>query len=156
MSFVEFAPVDAPAPSARVPLKQLQDKIRTKSEPTNAWIQGVSQFVHLDKSKMWFEFNAELKGWHYSWESNKHKCDTKHQLVCMLYVREGEEMVLVSTCASPEFILFCRRRKRFVLEPSTQGGMRQAEDNKRAKIDEEEEEDGATDALLAFMNGSHN
>lgn len=156
-SFVEFAPESTRSPPARLLWEQAQTLLRSKSEPTRPWIPGVAQYPSASATTdtprtQYYEYNTELKGWHYSWESNKHKCDTKHHLVAMLYERQGDWLVLRSYCASPSFILFCRRRKRFVLDHAEpeQG----EEGAKRTKVegDNEDEDDGATAALMAFMN----
>jgi hypothetical protein len=121
--------------------------MRTKLEPRNPLIEGKLTYS-ASLNQLVCEFNAELKGWHYSWESNKHRCDTKHYLRSVLYERRGSVLMKRATCASPPFIIFCRRRKRFTLEPSN-GALRDA---KLIKLTESEtSEDEAAGALLSLM-----
>ncbi|KAH9249063.1 hypothetical protein BASA81_013275 [Batrachochytrium salamandrivorans] len=168
-SFVEFVP-EGNLPQAKLSWEQAQTLLRSKNEPTRPWIPGVAQYPSLSPPNsnnhrmQYYEYNTELKGWHYSWESNKHKCDTKHHLVAMLYERQGDWLVLRSSCTSPSFILFCRRRKRFVLDHTEPGGgertaMEEEEEDgdeangvKRARmVGEKDDDDDATAALMAFM-----
>lgn len=113
-AFCEFQqePFEADSCSHAVDLTQ----IRTKSDPLKPLIEGRLAWRNKDGCTE-FEFNAERRGWHYAWGSNKHKCDTKHRLVCKLY--DASTMSFISQCASPEFVLFCRRRRRFNIEPSS-------------------------------------
>ena len=149
-TFMEFVEEDQPAsfPST-LHVDDARKLVRTKTEATLPWIEGKW------KEHTTFEFNAELRGWHYSWESNKHKCDTKHHLVCALYEEKSRgELVLCATCASPSFVLFCRRRKRFVLEP-IHGALREVK-RERIKDDEDSfmgDEGVAADALLFLQRG---
>mmetsp|Transcript_17054 Transcript_17054/g.19400 ORF Transcript_17054/g.19400 Transcript_17054/m.19400 type:complete len:307 (-) Transcript_17054:714-1634(-) len=73
----------------------------------------------VSKSKsIKFEFNRRRKGWHYGWTANKHSCNTEHclQIYVMSYSSDCYEIKQI--VRSPPFVLFCRRRRRFQMEPS--------------------------------------
>lgn len=116
-AFVEFEeePFEDRRPP-RIPVEEMETLLRTKAKPTNPVIEGKHCFTKDNITV--YEFNQERRGWHYSWGSNKHKCDTRHRLLCRLYEVQGNMLVLRARCASPDFVLFCRRRRRFTLEPS--------------------------------------
>lgn len=101
-----------------VDLEFLQSKLRTKVNPTNPSIEGTLR-LGMSANTIVFEFNQERRGWHYGWVSNKHVCETKHRLVCRLYEEIAPNTFkLLSSCMSPEFVLFCRRRRRYQIEPT--------------------------------------
>jgi hypothetical protein len=65
-----------------------------------------------------FVFNRENMSWHYGWTSNRHTCNSPHALLAYVFRADGTDaMTCVARCSSPEFVLFCRRRRRFELEP---------------------------------------
>ena len=118
----------------------------------------------IPKNALSFGFNNDLKGWHYSWASNKHTCDSEHALVVQVYKTTSQKSCATCStklvaghkvccgkclknvycsnlCAesgdhdgcvggkrakiecvgvfrSTPFSLFCRRRRRFALEPT--------------------------------------
>lgn len=73
-----------------ITLDEALDKSRNKMNPILPWIYGEelkekSNETSDSKSNV-FEFNKARRGWSYSWQSNKHTCDTLHCL--QVYVFE--------------------------------------------------------------------
>jgi hypothetical protein len=99
----------------------LDSSTRTRLQPMMPWVPGHP--TATSPTQTVFEFNKERRGWHYSWTSNKHSCDSEHVMQAFVFERLGEHtttsMLLrcVAVATSPRWILFCRRRKRFTLEP---------------------------------------
>lgn len=193
--WAEFVPCEMKpqiVPGSKVPLKYLLENERTKEFPLNPFLRGkviieserINEIQNNKTNQQQFKdfvvgFNLELRGWHYSWVSNKHSCDSLHTL--QIYVfhpsnvtsHDGVELgkrfvshladsdihvkqVVVDTIdeilapalisvsedaslidsqqlqarlfnielecdaifRSPIFRIFCRRRRRFVVEPT--------------------------------------
>ena len=130
-AYVEFQKADE-APTFGigevVPLGDIRAQTRSKDEPLKPFIKG--EKVNLSElegpqppaGSVVFEFNREKRGWHYGWASNKHTCNASHCL--RAYVLEEDERAKDDTgvvrriVSSPEFMIFCRRRRRFTLVPS--------------------------------------
>lgn len=61
-----------------------------------------------------------LRGWNYSWTSNVHTCDATHRLCVYLFKvadASTSKMVCVDVIKSPEFQVFCSRRRRTPSSP---------------------------------------
>ena len=135
-AFATFVEVSSPCMFSfdqSVPLAYMQAQSRTKEQPMLPWIP--SQVVKNDYDSAWnsmmmkgssnssatettlFEFNRERRGWHYGWTSNKHMCNVNHAFEVSIFELNDTVLTCKLVARSPEFILFCRRRKRFNLEP---------------------------------------
>lgn len=131
-------------------VKEAESISRSKEEPLKRWIRG--SFVKMARAdEAIFEFNREKRGWHYGWASNKHTCNASHVLVAWIFERSIEDsnvLIVRGLVESPSFMLFCRRRRRFTLQPSapisqpkraTSRGF--VEEGEEEEDDEEEEEE---------------
>ena len=87
-------------------------KQRSREEPGKVWYRGMQYKYGDNKRDLTFAFNCNRKGWNYGWVSNKHTCDEKHVLRVFTFIQEGPNIRCVSTCSSPSFTVFCRRRQR--------------------------------------------
>lgn len=115
--------VEAPFDSKKymvgpVPASWFEERVRTKEASIKPLMEG--KIVKTKECTIVFEFNHERRGWHYGWVSNKHVCETKHRLVCRLFEENPLDgsLSMISACGSPEFVLFCRRRRRYIVEPT--------------------------------------
>jgi len=94
---------------------------RSKAEPTKPWVEGDLVLERSSTHVSVFEFNKDRKGWHYGWASNKHTCNAKHCLLTYVFERnpkKSNEFTCINSIRSPSFMLYCRRRRRFVSTPS--------------------------------------
>lgn len=128
----EFAPADeteAPTTALRVgqtvDLAGFASLVRDDRNPKRPWLSGVvvepargsSGAAATDRTV--FEFNSDKKGYHYGWASNKHSCNAAHVLQAYVLERQSTQHHVVAHVArSPAFMIFCRRRRRFVLTPA--------------------------------------
>eukprot|EP00924_Labyrinthula_sp_SR-Ha-C_P013001 augustus_masked-scaffold_12-processed-gene-6.49-mRNA-1 protein AED:0.45 eAED:0.45 QI:0/-1/0/1/-1/1/1/0/518 len=95
--------------------KNIEEQTRDAKDPTKPLMQGV--LLNEESNTLHFEVNKARRGWHYGWQSNKHTCDTKHSFVVYLLEETSRDMFrVVSVLESSKFLLFCRRRRRFVSE----------------------------------------
>jgi len=97
-------------------MEQLQNLERTKTEPRKVLLRGDRVVLECSDTKSVFVFNRDRLGWHYGWASNRKDCNAEHCL--KVYVlgpspRSNDRLVLCAEKASPSFVLFCRRRRRF-------------------------------------------
>mmetsp|Transcript_24385 Transcript_24385/g.39568 ORF Transcript_24385/g.39568 Transcript_24385/m.39568 type:complete len:787 (+) Transcript_24385:462-2822(+) len=118
----EFISCDQPGSFTvgdEVGLEEILALDRSKDEPIKPLIRGE---VVLDKSSVGtsvFEFNRDRKGWHYGWASNKHTCNSFHCLTVYVFEKnQANTMICRLTLRSPHFMLFCRRRRRFLVTPT--------------------------------------
>ena len=89
---------------------------RDKTNPTKPWMEG--EPIEMGDGWTRFAFNRDKKGWHYGWASNKHTCNANHALQAYVMEDLGEDKLIVKgVYQSPQFTLFCRRRRRFALVP---------------------------------------
>jgi len=122
--WVEFVKKGDPSPvraGDKVDTSWVLGKERNKDEPMRPWVLGERVDEKCDEKISIFEFNKERKGWHYSWTSNKHTCNAEHCLQCYVFQTTAyDQRVLecIDVFQSPHFMLFCRRRRRFLLPPS--------------------------------------
>jgi len=122
--WVEFVKQKDPPPvrlGDRVSLAQMRSKERNKDEPIKPWVRGDRLDEKCTDTVSSFEFNKDRRGWHYGWTSNKHACNAEHCLQCYVFEvspHNPDELVCRDIFQSPSFMLFCRRRRRFTLEPT--------------------------------------
>lgn len=122
-------------------VKQLQ---RTPATPFKPLIFG--ERVE-GASPVCFEFNKKRKGWHYGWSSNKHSCNTEHCFRVYALEQVGiETFSVVGIVSSPPFVLYCRRRRRFHIEPSSSQGLPAKKRIKTAQAPISENEDLSLEA----------
>jgi hypothetical protein len=84
--WAEFTPIQnnlTIQPGSVTPLSTLLMKERSKDKPLNPYLRGKLMSKDLTKTK--FGFNCELRGWHYSWASNKHSCNALHCLQVFVF-----------------------------------------------------------------------
>mmetsp|Transcript_5539 Transcript_5539/g.15655 ORF Transcript_5539/g.15655 Transcript_5539/m.15655 type:complete len:298 (-) Transcript_5539:1385-2278(-) len=122
MAYAEFQPLCAD-PRFRVgdavPDASVAAALRTAEAPLHPLISAdVLEFAAPpDAAPAWLlEFNRKRKGWHYGWTANKHSCNTEHCLRVYVLTRGPGDaaMVCSDVIQSSPFVLFCRRRRRFV------------------------------------------
>ena len=108
------------APGERVPLQRLQQMERSKEEPIKPLVRGERLDEKCTDTVSAFEFNKERRGWHYGWASNKHTCNAEHALQCYVFQPTADPSQLLCRLVfqSPTFMLFCRRRRRFTIQPT--------------------------------------
>jgi hypothetical protein len=102
-----------------VPLAELEALERSPSEVTKPFIRGEAGLSSPDSQL--FEFNRKLKGWHYGWAANKHSCNAEHVFKVYVFERCASSRGLLrcrATLISSPFMLFCRRRRRFTIQPT--------------------------------------
>jgi hypothetical protein len=102
-----------------VPLTMLEALERSPSEVTKPFIRGEAGLSSPDSQL--FEFNRKLKGWHYGWAANKHSCNAEHVFKVYVFERCASSRGLLwcrATLISSPFMLFCRRRRRFTIQPT--------------------------------------
>jgi len=98
---------------------ELLPRFRSKEEPMKELLRGELCKAKLDNGTAVFELNRNMKGWHYGWVSNKHTCNSQHCLKVFVFEETGVpgELVCVDQIVSPKFVIFCRRRRRFKVDP---------------------------------------
>ena len=122
----EFTQMDAAnrfAIGECIPAKTLYKLKRSPEMPALPLVFGERWTASKDSKPVSFEFNRKRKGWHYGWSSNKHSCNTEHcfRVYVLQEINAAVFRVLDSVSSTP-FVLFCRRRRRFHMEPSAPEG----------------------------------
>jgi len=108
----------------KVPVSIMESLERTADNPVRPLIQSdySCECSEISPFTVKYEFNRRRKGWHYGWTANKHSCNTEHclQIYIMSYQHGPDKRIYVvkNIIRSPSFVLFCRRRRRFLMEPS--------------------------------------
>ena len=100
-------------------LKDVQHHLeRTRFALARPWFPTIQ--IREDSEVVRFIVNSERWGWHYGWTSNVHTCDARHQL-CVYFFETLQEGKLrcIDVVASPEFQIFCSRRRRTPSSPTT-------------------------------------
>jgi hypothetical protein len=94
------------------------------------------------------EFNKQKKGWHYSWQANKHTSDSEHVFRVYLLEKAAAQAQTLYRCIgvydSPAFTIFCRRRDKSGVErlpPQFASQIRSSE----SEGSEDEEDDEETE-----------
>ena len=148
LCWAEFVKADDPKAinvGDSISLAEAEERSRSKEEPLKPWIRGV--FSQKQHGVSVYEFNREKRGWHYGWASNKHTCNASHCLVAWVFERsrlDPEKLICRGIIESPQFMLFCRRRRRFTLVPSAP--IAEPRKSKSSKdFDEEDEDDDFDD-----------
>jgi hypothetical protein len=97
---------------------------RSRSHPQADWVRGE---LSGDGSEL--VFNRARLGWHYSWVSNVHTCESDHVLRCYVFEeREQGALVCLAVEDSPSFRVFCSRRlAKRPLSPASGSGISGAE-----------------------------
>jgi len=99
-------------------LSQMIALERTKENKFNPWVRG--EQVSDSGNQMSYEFNRQHWGWHYGWNSNKHTCSSSHVLRCYVFApfmgshKNTSKYMCMEVFQSPAFVLFCRRRRKFM------------------------------------------
>jgi len=105
-----------------IELAHVQSKLRQADEPLLEYIEGLElQDRRLDADgtvRVNFEFNRNLKGWHYGFLGSKLTRNVHHTF--RAYVMEhvpatpkrGEHYRVLASVTSPKWKLYCRRRNR--------------------------------------------
>ncbi|GBG26629.1 Hypothetical Protein FCC1311_028502 [Hondaea fermentalgiana] len=99
-----------------VDAKDVDAKERTK---TNMQLPLLAATPAVGQGGGDFEVNQNPKAWHYGWTASKHSCDTAHhfKVYAFRHLKDGR-LECVGVVCSPSFVMFCRRRRRFALQPS--------------------------------------
>eukprot|EP00516_Mucochytrium_quahogii_P000540 CAMPEP_0203753820 /NCGR_PEP_ID=MMETSP0098-20131031/7527_1 /ASSEMBLY_ACC=CAM_ASM_000208 /TAXON_ID=96639 /ORGANISM=" , Strain NY0313808BC1" /LENGTH=251 /DNA_ID=CAMNT_0050644589 /DNA_START=194 /DNA_END=949 /DNA_ORIENTATION=+ len=109
----------------------LIDNERNQLDMTKPFIRGEQAQEHDV-----YEFNSKLKGWHYGWAANKHSCNAEHCFKVYAFEKcEGGKLVCRAVAVSSGFMLFCRRRRRFQVQPSAPIAPTQSSKNKTKYLD---------------------
>ncbi|CAK9020186.1 Uncharacterized protein SCF082_LOCUS14819 [Durusdinium trenchii] len=109
-------------PGDILPMDQVQPKIRQADEPLLEYIEGLElQDRRLDADgtvRVNFEFNRNLKGWHYGFLGSKLTRNVYHTFRSYVLehvaatAEEPEHYRVLAAVTSPKWKLFCRRRNR--------------------------------------------
>lgn len=121
VAIAEFVPADLAVPTFKPGNSYEEDdiekRVRTSDSPLKPLMRAVMVRKDAEDAKQVFEFNRRRKGWHYGWAANKHSCNTLHCLRVYILSRQADgKLMCLSTFASSAFVLYCRRRRRFVKE----------------------------------------
>jgi len=122
-----------------VPEHQIKDKVRLADMPLREYIEGLElqerRPLSNDRERVSFEFNRNLKGWHYGFHGSKLTRNVLHNFRAYVVQQLGNgQCRILAEVASPPWKLFCRRRKR----PGIKKGAKKAT---KSKIEDEEEDD---------------
>jgi hypothetical protein len=100
-----------------VPLKYVMDELeRTRFALGKPWFPTIQNKISSDSTR--FTINSERWGWNYSWVSNVHTCDLTHCLCVYLFeVTDNDNLICLEVVPSPEFQVFCSRRRRTPSSP---------------------------------------
>jgi len=96
----------------------LENLERTRFTLSKPWFPTTQTRVDADTLR--FVVNSERWGWNYSWVSNVHTCDLTHCLcVYLFHAVDSDRLVCVDIVQSPEFQVFCSRRRRTPVSPGS-------------------------------------
>jgi len=95
----------------------IMSQVRTSDEPQKPFI--LAEATGNSARGLFFEFNKRRKGWHYGWTANKHSCNTQHclRVFVMRETASNELLRCEFVLSSNPFVLYCRRRRRFIKDP---------------------------------------
>jgi len=115
-------------------IEQVRSKIRQADEPLLEYIEGLElqdRRIDADGSvRVNFEFNRNLKGWHYGFLGSKLTRNVYHNFRAYVLelipgsAKRPEHYRVLAAVTSPKWKLFCRRRNRNgVLPPRIENGV---------------------------------